>query len=630
MADDVLTRNSADELALRVVQSSGDTGINKDDVFTRDSQGRLSVRTVGGSGGGSGGGASTAADVSFDPSGLNVITGTNVQSALAQVDSSVKGVQDTTTGLQGSVSGLQGSVSELQGSVNILQDSVSVLSTAVELTTEIGGKTTVALSDLTAMAIDGRPSYKKAGATVYGGNGVVGIIDSVDSTNAVITTVSTSVSISKGHTWTRIESSGTNNQTACLIANFGSLSDGWYEVLVKQVREDKDYGSAWRLLFAIENGEIQFSNEKKTKYIPVPELSPLSTYFAWATKDYRSYPIFFAKIGGDFVFSGFSGYLNTTPGCIGQDRNKVIFDVSDVLNLDTGEYMDLKNTRVSESYSWEPEFEGHQNYHGTTPYGVDLNIPNYFTGASGPSATEPIYGVRISQAFEFGRQDSADYLGYGHAPKSILYVYLALSDMSSLTILKIQLFMGEWSVETIKATGIFTNITWDCRVASFSNLHLYPNNIITIPDGLSLPSGYCFCGNGGSYCSLDFITYDDKSEYTPNLQLTAFPRQVPTESSSAYTVYHENGLVEMGGIVPITDTLQPDVALGNVPVVFSQELANANFVPTVTVMTDGTFKRVMVDVANPTTTGFDLCVRNVDTEAVSGIKIAWKVVGTKK
>ena len=601
MADDVLTRNSADELALRVVQSSGDTGMNKDDVFTRDSQGRLSVRTVGGSGGGSGG-ASTAADVSFDPSGLNVITGTNVQGALAQVDSSVKD----------------------------LQDSVSVLTTSAELSTGIGGTTTVALSELTAMAINGRPSYKQAGATVYAGNGVVGIIDSVDSTNAVITTVSTSVSISKGHTWTRIESSGANNSPACLIANFGSLSDGWYEVLVKQVREDNDYGSAWRLLFAIVNGEIQFSNEKKTKYIPVPELSPLSTYFAWATKDYRSYPIFFAKIGGDFVFSGFSGYFNETPGCIGQDNKKVIFDVSDVLNLDTGEYMDLKNTRVFESYSWEPEFEGQQNYHGTSPYGVDLNIPNYYTGGSGPSATVPVYGIGISQAFEFGRQDSADYLGYGHAPKSLLYVYLALSDMSSLTVLKIQLFMGEWSVETIKATGIFTNITWDCRVQYNSNLRLYPNNIITIPDGLSLPSGYCFCGNGGSYCSLDFITHDDKSEYTPSLQLTALPRQVPTESSSAYTIYHENGLIEMGGIVPITDTLQPDVALGNVPVAFAQELANANFVPTITVMTDGIFKKVMADVANPTATGFDLCVRNVDTEAVSGIKIAWKVVGTKK
>lgn len=112
-------------------------------------------------GGGGGGGASSAADVSFNPSGLNVITETNVQGALAQVDSSVKD----------------------------LQDSVSVLTTSANLLNEIGGKTTVALANLSAMDIVGRPSYKQAGATVYDGNGVVGIIDSVDSTNAVITTV---------------------------------------------------------------------------------------------------------------------------------------------------------------------------------------------------------------------------------------------------------------------------------------------------------------------------------------------------------------------------------------------------------------------------------------------------------
>lgn len=62
MEDDVLTRNSSDELALRVTQSSGDTGTNKEDVYTRDSQGRLAVRTVGVSGGG--GGASTNLNVS--------------------------------------------------------------------------------------------------------------------------------------------------------------------------------------------------------------------------------------------------------------------------------------------------------------------------------------------------------------------------------------------------------------------------------------------------------------------------------------------------------------------------------------------------------------------------------------
>lgn len=164
MADDILTRNEAGELAVRTTQTTGDTGTNKDDVYTRDSQGRLAVRTTGNGGGGSGG-ASSAADLSVDPSGMSVITSDNAQSAFQELDSATKA----------------------------LQDSVSVLTTSAELSTEIGGTTTVALSELTAMDIDGRPSYKQAGATVYAENGVVGIVDTVDSTNAVITTVQYSV-----------------------------------------------------------------------------------------------------------------------------------------------------------------------------------------------------------------------------------------------------------------------------------------------------------------------------------------------------------------------------------------------------------------------------------------------------
>lgn len=164
MADDILTRNAAGELTVRTTQTTGDTGTNKDDVYTRDSQGRLAVRTTGNGGGGSGG-ASSAADLSVDPSDMSVITSDNAQSAFQELDSATKA----------------------------LQDSVSVLTTSAELSTEIGGTTTVALSELTAMDIDGRPSYKQAGATVYAENGVVGIVDTVDSTNAVITTVQYSV-----------------------------------------------------------------------------------------------------------------------------------------------------------------------------------------------------------------------------------------------------------------------------------------------------------------------------------------------------------------------------------------------------------------------------------------------------
>lgn len=51
--NDVLTRDSNDDLALRVVQSSGDNPASAyDDVYTRDSNGKLAVRVVGAGGGG--------------------------------------------------------------------------------------------------------------------------------------------------------------------------------------------------------------------------------------------------------------------------------------------------------------------------------------------------------------------------------------------------------------------------------------------------------------------------------------------------------------------------------------------------------------------------------------------------
>lgn len=54
--NDILTRNSDDELSVRVVQSTGDNpAVAYDDVYTRDNNGKLAVRVVGAGGGGGGG-----------------------------------------------------------------------------------------------------------------------------------------------------------------------------------------------------------------------------------------------------------------------------------------------------------------------------------------------------------------------------------------------------------------------------------------------------------------------------------------------------------------------------------------------------------------------------------------------
>lgn len=79
---------------------------------------------------------------------------------------------------------------EIQAAIADLQDSVSLLKTDETLSDVFAGTATVALDKLFAVDIDGRPSYKKPGATVYGPNGSQGIISAIDNENAtVITTV---------------------------------------------------------------------------------------------------------------------------------------------------------------------------------------------------------------------------------------------------------------------------------------------------------------------------------------------------------------------------------------------------------------------------------------------------------
>lgn len=62
-----------------------------------------------------GGGTPTAAEVSFDPANLSIITGTNVQSALQQVDASLNGVVKIAQGTENA-----GKVLAVDGSGNVV------------------------------------------------------------------------------------------------------------------------------------------------------------------------------------------------------------------------------------------------------------------------------------------------------------------------------------------------------------------------------------------------------------------------------------------------------------------------------------------------------------------------------
>lgn len=90
---DIFDYNDAGEMGVRVVQASAGTQTinNSQSCYTYDANGNLALRVIVIAGGG-GGSTPTAAEVSFDPENLSIITATNVQTALQQVDASLNGM----------------------------------------------------------------------------------------------------------------------------------------------------------------------------------------------------------------------------------------------------------------------------------------------------------------------------------------------------------------------------------------------------------------------------------------------------------------------------------------------------------------------------------------------------------
>lgn len=589
MADDILTRNEAGELAVRTTQTTGDTGTNKDDVYTRDSQGRLAVRTTGNGGGG--------ADYSAE--------------------------------------------------IRALENAVSVLATSAELSTEIGGTTTVALSELTAMDIDGRPSYKQAGATVYSENGVVGIIDTVDSTNAVITTVSTSASVEEGYTWTKVsllQGESYNNQS--LIVKLGNLPDGVYEFFIKNPNNCWGH-DVFLLHIKIVNGEPDL-DYNTSYYYPMVGLSKGTRRGFYADTDLMSFPTILGKVGDSIVYCSNIGYGDNVPGAITTGSAKLqYFEVSDIKNVDTGEFLLFESVNVYLQADWQQyvadnQLESQLDFRGVNPF--YKYIDNYASLTCRevaptiyPSTKFLGFGITNTK-LDLEQIQTPRPSGYDSNtfPRGIILTVQNneyTSERSDLLSVQAEFLPGAENCKILKATGVFEKIKsvklYYDTYSVYDAVLFFEFEEIEIEEPISLAGSVSMYGAFyNNYVNAH--TFDT----VPAEQFVLFKTfplyKIPSGTSSEYTIPHAGGLIEMGGIVPITDTLQPDVALGNVPVEFPNELANANFVPTITVMTDGTFKRVMADVANPTTTGFDLCVRNVDIEAVSGIKIAWKVVGTNK
>jgi hypothetical protein len=274
--------------------------------------------------------------------------------------------------------------------------------------------------------------------------------------------------------------------------NFGKLADGNYEFLVKN-----PYGSgatAWGLRFHMVDGNV-FSSF----YYPLPQLV-VYTKGGYATKDFQSYPINFGAVGENVVFAGNAGYGDEVIGSVaGYNAVGGVFEFTDLLNLDTGEYLPVMESSVYLGY--DTPVENIPVARGLSAYAPEIHIPVYTTGENMwlDRPSDGVFrGLTVAVYFGFGNMGTNEEFNWGYPPLGAMYIFLANTDMSSSVVFKVNPKLNMWTVEVLEATGLFSGVDWYCDVRGRGEMNFYPETDIIIPEGQDIRGALCGYGNSGS------------------------------------------------------------------------------------------------------------------------------------
>lgn len=344
--------------------------------------------------------ASDAKDISLDNTGMVSVTSDNVQGGIQDLDNGLKTLavgQETLSGWG------------------------SVLTTTVDLG-KAGDRTTVVLDELKAMPnLDGRPSYRLPGATVYGPNGVQGIIDKIDEAQgtADITAVAEAGGSSEGIEFTtelKANPVDYNQAWICSFVNFGELADGVYDWYMWSLGLPSYYEST-------DDGGSSLASvlTRKMRHIVINVSNgiPSATGFIWQDAQASG-----NITGGQEGFFGEIKVRNTAPYDVcfylnGSDSaseaamytqiNKEIVNIafSDLINRETKAHIKLKSANIQQE-SPEDWYDGTYKpsawdlYYVRRQPVVSINMPNTYNEtnlglASYATGTRTTYGCRTPQ-----------------------------------------------------------------------------------------------------------------------------------------------------------------------------------------------------------------------------------------
>lgn len=608
-------------------------------------------------GGGGSGGPTTASNVSVNPNGMEIVTERNVQSALSQLDSET---------------------------AKLVKDS-SVLTTWITMTDYVGGETDIALRDISIIDnLDTRPSYKDVGAVVINGyQRIIGIIDRIDkqvpdewdesgfADHAIVKTIFVA-------TPTYIDESSFEKKIPW-AGSYAGHKNYWLTGEQKLVlKTHTDLGGRLHIYLktcrkATNGDNTSLATNPQTKFIDIITrfdfeidsegnvinqtaalVSPLSGS-DWQNPlivNQNCDGLGFARLedGSGYIFSSCKGnsifstdfFINATDG-----ESREVFAWSPIIN-DYGEEVAYFDEDYITGDLWNAP-EGGSALFQSVPVGFPIinGVGDY---ATGQYAVWGDFGegkiLQFQDNLFFNRASvAAEDLAFGGAyvvvVRATILRYDPETQQYSYAIVEFSPFAEKVEAKVIDATGELANVNWEFAFkwySSYSVGGLTPYGLEVKPTSIFLSWTGNTSGNKiGGYIT-DFYDYTTD----PAMRFPVTPLRVAKADLLGVDDSDINILPQCGGMVLISGvknigTVQAGVAEGNIvinlpfpmDIIVDESTGESTFRkyhPQISIMTDGTFKQIIADIGELRYDSFDVCLRNIDTEAANGVMISWSVL----
>ena len=419
--------------------------------------------------------------------------------------------------------------------------------------------------------------------------------------------------------------------------NLGALSDGVYEFYVKTKYDDTSGFSRHYYHLTVKNGEI-VTTKPDTYIMPAPEAGapgPMPTYTAdgWASVDMNSWLWCVGKTGTDLIIDTMGGQLGLplSFGLYGVTSGETIAYITKIRNTATGELLTPTVTLETEPSQFSSYNIGANVFRQYVQPSDSIRSGQFTLGEGYPST----YILVELNEILYPNATEINLINVGKPIGGTVSI-TGIDDTNDYITFDFKISRSEIVVKSVNANGVFSGT----QVSFYKNQWNPTSSAIVLTK-----AGGFGVGTAKSYQSsviffgtpIPTVTtviavnaYDTINDYVLVQNIT------PTNDASITTVDSViiedlgNGYVRMHG--KLTESTIAADGFAQMPVAFpaGYTMANADYNIQLTGSSAEMNADVNVDFDTPSTTGFNVDMKNLNTTtAATNVVVHWEVFGQK-